>query len=127
MKKAKIRGIESFGMICAEDEVGMGASHAGIFILPDAAQVGTAVSDYMKPYQDWTYEIGLTPNRMDAMSHLGVAKDVSAYLSYHNKVDKSIKSPFKNNFKTDNNSLPISVKLKIRRGAQDMPAYRSAM
>src|SRR5689334_19778428 len=68
MKVAKIRSVESHGMICAEDEIGMGDSHAGILVLPADAKVGTAAADYFKPYDDTIYEIGLTPNRMDAMS-----------------------------------------------------------
>lgn len=112
MKKAKIRGIESFGMICAEDEIGMGTSHEGILILPETAEIGSEVSNLFQPYNDWIFEIGLTPNRMDAMSHLGVAKDVSAFLSYHNKKDSPVKYPYKNNFKVDNNQLPIAVKVE---------------
>jgi len=79
MKKAKIRGEESQGMICAEDEIGLGSSHAGILVLDAALQPGTPAREIFKPVQDWIYEIGLTPNRMDAMSHIGVAKDVCAY------------------------------------------------
>jgi phenylalanyl-tRNA synthetase beta chain len=83
MKLAKIRGLESYGMICAEDEIGLGSSHAGIMVLPGDAPVGTAVAEYLKPYNDVVFEIGLTPNRADAMSHWGVARDVCAYLSHH--------------------------------------------
>src|SRR6185369_4805570 len=72
MKKAKIRGVESQGMICAEDEIGLGQSHAGIMVLPNDAKAGTAAAAYFQPYEDFIYEIGLTPNRIDAMSHLGV-------------------------------------------------------
>jgi phenylalanyl-tRNA synthetase beta chain len=80
MKKAKIRGEESEGMICAEDEIGLGDSHDGIIILPEGTPIGmTAKEYYQLPASDITYEIGLTPNRMDAMSHLGVVKDVVAY------------------------------------------------
>lgn len=81
MKKAKIRGEESQGMICAEDEIGLGNSHAGIMVLDASLQPGTPASEIFKPVQDWIYEIGLTPNRMDAMSHVGVAKDVCAFLN----------------------------------------------
>ena len=87
MKLAKIRGEESQGMICAEDEIGLGTSHAGILVLPASVKVGTTAVDYFKPYTDWIYEIGLTPNRMDAMSHWGVARDVCAYLTHHDKKD----------------------------------------
>jgi len=81
MKKAKIRGEESHGMICAEDEIGLGASHAGILVLDPSLIPGTPARDIFQPVQDWIFEIGLTPNRMDAMSHLGVVKDVCAYLN----------------------------------------------
>lgn len=81
MKKAKIRGEESEGMICAEDEIGLGSSHAGIMVLDAALQPGTPAREVFNPVQDWIYEIGLTPNRMDAMSHIGVARDVSAYFN----------------------------------------------
>lgn len=109
MKKAKIRGIESHGMICAEDEIGMGSSHAGIMVLPASATVGTPAATYFNTYTDIIYEIGLTPNRMDAMSHLGVARDVCAYLSHHNKKDAPVKSPFKNNFKVDHQGLQFEA------------------
>ncbi len=111
MKVAKIRGTESYGMICAEDEIGVGGSHAGIMILPNDVQVGTPASEYFLPYNDFIYEIGLTPNRMDAMSHMGVAKDVCAYLSHHRK-EARVKSPFANGFKVDNTSLPIAVTIE---------------
>jgi len=109
MKVAKIRGVESYGMICAEDEIGLSTNHAGIMILPDDVTVGSPASAYFKPYTDYIYEIGLTPNRMDAMSHLGVAKDVCAYLSHHNNKDIKSKSPFDNSFKVDEASLNIKV------------------
>lgn len=83
MKLAKIRGEESEGMICAEDEIGVSDDHGGIIVLDASIKVGTPVAKLYEYYQDWIYEIGLTPNRMDAMSHYGVAKDVCAYLSYH--------------------------------------------
>jgi len=118
MKVAKIRGEESFGMICAEDEIGIGDSHDGIMVLPDKAKVGTAASDYFGIYHDHIFEIGLTPNRMDAMSHLGVAKDVCAYLSHHNKKKAKPVSPFTNTFKADNNSLPIKVTIENEDGCQ---------
>ena len=78
IKKSKIRGAVSEGMICAEDEIGLGTSHAGIMVLPPDAVVGTPAEEYFKPYSDTIYEIGLTPNRMDAMSHWGVARDLRA-------------------------------------------------
>lgn len=112
MKIAKIRGVESQGMICAEDEIGMGTSHEGILVLPADAKTGGSVAEYFQPYEDWIYEIGLTPNRMDAMSHWGVARDVCAYLSHHDKKDIRPKLPNSNGFKPDNISLPISVKIE---------------
>ena len=110
MKVAKIRGEESYGMICAEDELGMGQSHNGIMVLPDDVVPGTPASEYFSVYEDVIYEIGLTPNRMDAMSHLGVARDVCAYLVRHeNKGQKPVSPLTKNNFKVDNNNLPVKV------------------
>jgi len=109
MKIAKIRGVESYGMICAEDEIGLGSSHEGILVLPHDVPVGILASTYFKPYTDIIYEIGLTPNRMDAMSHLGVAKDVCAYLVHHNKSETKVKSPFSNSFKVEDTSFPIEV------------------
>ena len=92
MKKAKIRGVESQGMICAEDEIGLSDNHAGILILPADLKAGMPAADFFKPETDWIYEIGLTPNRMDAMSHLGVARDVCAYLAHHEKLTVGPKS-----------------------------------
>lgn len=120
MKKAKIRGVESHGMICAEDEIGMGESHAGILILPADVTVGMPAADYFNVYTDIIYEIGLTPNRMDAMSHMGVARDVCAYLSHHQKKETAIKSPFKNNFKADRQGLTIEVQVE---NETDCPRY----
>lgn len=108
MKVAKIRGEESHGMICAEDEIGLGTSHAGIMVLPQDAKVGMPAAEYFKPYSDTIYEIGLTPNRMDAMSHWGVARDVCAYLSHHDRTELRPKIPHAN-IKPDNNSLPVQV------------------
>jgi len=116
IKKTKIRGIESNGMICAEDEIGIGESHLGIIVLPDVVETGTTASDFFKPYNDWIFEIGLTPNRMDAMSHLGVAKDLCAYLSHHNRTDIKVNSPFNSNFKNDNTSQKIKVFIETEEG-----------
>jgi phenylalanyl-tRNA synthetase beta chain len=118
MKKAKIRGVESFGMICAVDEIGLGNDHAGILVLPTDTKVGIAAAEYFKPYNDFIFEIGLTPNRMDAMSHMGVAKDVCAWLSHHNKKETHIKSPFKNNFKTDHQGLQMEVVIENKEACQ---------
>jgi phenylalanyl-tRNA synthetase beta chain len=118
MKKAKIRGVESHGMICAEDELGLGTSHAGIMILKDDAIVGTPASEYFQLSTDTIYEIGLTPNRMDAMSHLGVARDVIAWLNFHEKKQYAVKSPFNNSFKVDNTSLPVKVSIENKEACQ---------
>lgn len=112
MKIAKIRGVESHGMICAEDEIGLGSSHAGIMVLPNDVRIGLAAAEYFNPYSDYVYEIGLTPNRMDAMSHWGVARDVCAYLSHHDKKNYKPKLPTSNGFKVDNNSLKIDVSVE---------------
>jgi phenylalanyl-tRNA synthetase beta chain len=112
MKVAKIRSVESQGMICAEDEIGIGTSHAGIIVLSPEAKVGTPAHQYFQPYEDWIYEIGLTPNRMDAMSHWGVARDVCAYLSHHDKKDIKPELPNSHGFKVDSVSYPIDVKVE---------------
>ncbi len=84
IKKSKIRGVESFGMICAEDEIGIGTSHAGIIVLPDnAATPGTPAAQYYGLTDDYVLEVDLTPNRIDAASHYGVARDLAAYLTAH--------------------------------------------
>ncbi len=118
MKVAKIRGIESYGMICAEDEIGLSEDHGGILVLPANLEPGTAAADYFKPYTDWVYEIGLTPNRMDAMSHLGVAKDVCAWLTHHDGQEQKVKTPWGAPFAIDNKSLPISVTIENTRACQ---------
>lgn len=118
MKKAKIRGVESQGMICAEDEIGLGESHAGIMVLPHDTKAGTLLADFFKLTDDFIFEIGLTPNRSDAMSHLGVARDVCAYLSHHNKKETNVKSPFKNNFKPDNQGLQMEVLIENAEACQ---------
>jgi len=118
MKKAKIRGAESQGMICAEDEIGLGNGHDGIMILPADAVAGTPAAAYFNTYSDITFEIGLTPNRMDAMCHLGVAKDVCAYLSHHTKKDIAVKSPFKNNFKVAHQGLQMEVVIENKEACQ---------
>lgn len=83
IKAAKIRGVESFGMICAEDELGLGSSHDGIMVLDSSAKPGIPASDYLKLEEDFVLEIGLTPNRSDAMGHIGVARDLKAALNTH--------------------------------------------
>ena len=112
MKIAKIRGVESYGMICAEDEIGLSEEHGGIMVLNGDVSTGSPASEYFKPVRDHIYEIGLTPNRMDAMSHLGVARDVCAFLTHHHGKSHEVKTPFKPNFKPDSNELPIEVKIE---------------
>ena len=92
IKKSKIRGVESFGMICAEDELGIGQSHDGIMVLDPEAVVGTPAKDYLGLATDALIEIGLTANRVDAASHIGVARDLYAYLK-HNNIPCSFKMP----------------------------------
>ena len=92
IKKSKIRGVESFGMICAEDELGIGESHDGIMVLDSAAIPGTPAKDYLGLATDALIEIGLTANRVDAASHVGVARDLYAYLK-HNNIPCSFKMP----------------------------------
>lgn len=111
MRVAKIRSIESQGMICAEDEIGLGTDHEGIIVLPADTLVGSSAAEFFKPYSDWIYEIGLTPNRMDAMSHFGVARDVCAYLTHHQK-DARPKSPFTNSFKVDSTDKQVKVTIE---------------
>lgn len=96
LKIARIRGMESHGMICAEDEIGLGDSHAGILVLPGEARPGMAAEDWFKPYTDHLISIGLTPNHMDAMSHWGVARDVCAWLSHHEQREYRPKEPASN-------------------------------
>lgn len=93
IKKAKIRGVESFGMICADDELGLGSSHAGIMELDPATKVGTPAAEYFKVERDHVFEIGLTPNRSDAYSHIGVARDLSAALSTVYKIEAPLRKP----------------------------------
>ena len=83
IKKSKIRGVESRGMICAEDEIGTGTSHDGIIVLPDTPAPGTPAASYFGLESDWVIEVDLTPNRVDAASHYGVARDLAAYLACH--------------------------------------------
>lgn len=109
IKKGKIRGELSFGMICAEDELGMGESHDGILVLPEEAMVGTAAKDYFQLETDYVYDIGLTPNRSDATNHLGVAKDLAAALQISKGLAVEVKLPDTSQFATDSTDLPIEV------------------
>jgi phenylalanyl-tRNA synthetase beta chain len=111
IKKAKIRGVESFGMICAEDEIGLSGNHAGIMVLEPAAVIGTKAADYFKIEKDHVLEIGLTPNRGDANSHIGVARDVVAALNVAYKAPVSFTKPDTSAFKIaqSNNNIQVEV------------------
>ncbi len=110
IKKSKIRGEESNGMLCAEDEIGMGVSHAGLLILPDKLKIGSSVADYFKVTRDVIFEIGLTPNRADAASHLGVARDLKALLSKERIIE--LRMPSTDAFQKLANTNPIAVEVK---------------
>lgn len=127
IKKSKIRGAVSEGMICAEDEIGLGTSHAGIMVLDASAKIGTPAKDYFTIDSDHTLEIGLTPNRADAASHIGVARDLAAVINCNldqqslgaeNKTEMVV--PSVNIFKTDNTDLTIDVAVE---DAQACPRY----
>lgn len=110
IKKAKIRGEVSQGMICAEDELSLGKSHDGIMVLPQEATVGQSAAEYFNITSDFTIEIGLTPNRTDAMSHLGVARDIVAALNHkENKTEKLVENHAKSNLSAGNCPVKISV------------------
>ena len=108
IKKGKIRGVESFGMICAEDEIGVGTSHDGIIVLPADAVPGTPAKEYYNIKSDYLIGVDITPNRADACSHYGVARDLYAYL-VQNHSGSSIERPSCDAFKVDDNSMPIDI------------------
>ena len=112
IKKGKIRGEESHGMICAEDELGLGDSHEGIMILADDLVPGTLASKVFKIETDEVFEIGLTPNRADAMSHWGVARDLRAGLIQNNSIQSELITPSVNKFKVDKRTLKIDIKIE---------------
>ena len=116
IKKAKIRGELSQGMICAEDELGLGTSHEGIMVLDGGSVVGTPAADYFQIETDTVFEIGLTPNRIDAASHLGVARDLAAYLKQEKDVE--IIRPSLDGFKIDNHYLPITIDIEEKAGCK---------
>ncbi|RUA35556.1 MAG: phenylalanine--tRNA ligase subunit beta [Bacteroidetes bacterium] len=106
IKKSKIRGEVSMGMICAEDEIGMGASHDGIMVLDTDKPNGTPAAEYFNIESDIVYEIGLTPNRADAMGHIGAARDIKAVTG------EEVRFPSILDFKVDNQDLPIKVEVE---------------
>ncbi len=116
IKKAKIRGALSMGMICAEDELGLGTSHDGIMVLDPKAEPGTPAADYFQVENDFVFEIGLTPNRIDGASHLGVARDLAAYLKQSGRVN--VMKPSVEAFSNDNNDLFIPVEIEERAGCK---------
>lgn len=111
IKRSKIRGVESLGMLCAEDELGIGNDHAGIIELPESAVVGTPAKEYYNIQDDYLIEIGLTPNRADAASHIGVARDLAAYLTSQGG-DAKLQLPSVDNFAVDCHDLTIDVKVE---------------
>ena len=108
IKKSKIRGVESIGMICAEDEIGIGTSHDGIIVLPEDAVPGTLAKDYYNVKSDYVLEVDITPNRADACSHYGVARDLYAYLIQNGK-QATLQRPSVEAFAVENHDLDIKV------------------
>ena len=110
IKKSKLRGVESNGMICAEDEIGVGTSHDGIIVLPEDAKVGMPAAEYYNLESDWLIEVDITANRADALSHWGVARDLYAWLK-QNGYETSLHRPSDEGFAVDNEDLPIDVEI----------------
>ena len=108
IKRSKIRGVESNGMICAEDEIGIGTDHAGIIVLPADAVVGSPAKEYYNVKSDYVLEVDITPNRVDATSHFGVARDLAAYLKQNGK-PAHLKRPSVDAFKIDDETPAIEV------------------
>ena len=111
IKRSKIRGVESLGMLCAEDELGIGASHDGIMELPADAPVGMTAKEYLHIEDDYLIEIGLTPNRVDAASHIGVARDLAAYLKSRGE-HVAVKMPDVSAFAPDNHDLNVKIRVE---------------
>jgi phenylalanyl-tRNA synthetase beta chain len=120
IRKSKIRGELSEGMICAEDELGLGNSHNGIMVLDNNAKPGTPAASYFKIAKDYVFEIGLTPNRIDSGSHFGVARDLAAYLNLNTGMDQKAVLTSVSAFKPDNNNNPYEV---IIENTTDCPRY----
>ena len=112
IKKGKIRGEVSEGMICAEDELGLGNDHSGIIVLPADVPIGTRAKDYYQVESDHVFDIGLTPNRSDATCHMGVAKDVAAYLKINENWEGSVKEPGTGSFRPEQGNFSIQIKLE---------------
>ncbi len=112
IKKSKLRGVDSYGMLCAEDEIGIGTSHDGIIELPADAVVGTPAKKYYGVESDYVIEVDITPNRIDAASHYGVARDLAAYFKLHAPGKYQLTKPDVSAFKVDNNSCPVKVSVE---------------
>lgn len=110
IKKSKLRGVESNGMICAEDEIGVGSSHDGIIVLPEDAEIGMPAAEYYNLESDWLIEVDITANRADALSHWGVARDLYAWLK-QNGYETSLHRPSDETFVVDDETLPIDVEI----------------
>ena len=111
IKKSKLRGVESNGMICAEDEIGIGNDHSGIIVLPEDAVVGTPAAEYYHLESDWLIEVDITANRADGLSHWGVARDLYAWLK-SNGYETKMHRPDCSKFKVENHDLPIEVTIE---------------
>lgn len=111
IKLSKIRGVESQGMLCAEDELGLGHSHAGILVLDPATQVGIPAAQYFELEDDFQIEIGLTPNRADAMGHIGVARDLIAYLNLHENAGLKLNLPEVSELKKDSDDVKVTIQI----------------
>ena len=111
IKKSKLRGVDSCGMICAEDEIGIGNDHSGIIVLPEDAVVGTPAAEYYHLESDWLIEVDITANRADGLSHWGVARDLYAWLK-SNGYETQMHRPDCSKFKVDNHNLPIEVTIE---------------
>ena len=109
IKKSKIRGVESDGMLCAEDELGIGTSHDGILVLNPDAKVGASVAAYLELEDDFQLEIGLTPNRSDAMGHIGVARDLKTWMNVHEAANAHLVFPDVSAFAVATPSLPVQI------------------
>lgn len=112
IKKSKIRGVESFGMICAEDEIGIGSSHDGIIVLPEEVPAGIPASEYYRIESDFILEVDITPNRVDAASHFGVARDLAAWLKQNTKETGTVRKPVVDAFTIDNPAPAVVVEVK---------------
>lgn len=119
IKKSKIRGVESMGMICAEDEIGVGTSHDGIIVITDEVAPGTPAAQYFKVESDWVLEVDLTPNRIDAASHYGVARDLAAWCDCH-ATPRQLRRPSVEAFKVDRPDGAIAVRVD---NAEACPRY----